>query len=193
MVELVPGRERIFFDWVTAAEVEAAIKHEHIAFPPDEADSPEQFRYRFKHAKHLFLGAFAASDQAKGRKLIGHVCGTQSPLTYYTKESMSVHVASSPSICVHSVVLLESYQKKGIGLQMMREYLLRIQRQISSSEGEYRHGKPERVLLVTHDEVRPFYEKAGFICKGKSDVALGQGVWYEMSYPLKQSSSSTSK
>ncbi|KAF5360349.1 hypothetical protein D9756_004428 [Leucocoprinus leucothites] len=192
-MELVPAHEQIIFDYVTAAELEVAIKHEHIAFPPDEADSPEQFRYRFKHARHLFLGAFTVSAQTKGRKLIGHVCGTQSPVTYYTKESMSVHVPSSPSICVHSVVLLESYQKKGIGLQMMREYLLRIQRQNSTLEAENRQGKPERVLLVTHDDVRPFYEKAGFICKGKSDVVLGAGMWYEMSYPLKPSGSNPSK
>ncbi|KXN81928.1 hypothetical protein AN958_03394 [Leucoagaricus sp. SymC.cos] len=184
-MEVLPAVENIFFDYVTAAEVDDAIKHEHFAFPPDEADSPEQFRYRFKHARFLFLGAFTTSEQTKGRKLIGHVCGTQSPLTYYTKESMSVHVPSSPSICVHSVVLLESYRKKGIGIQMLREYLLRIQRQNSTPQGENLLGKPQRVLLVTHDNVRPFYEKAGFICKGKSDVVLGAGVWYEMSFDLK--------
>jgi hypothetical protein len=74
---------------------------------------------------------------------------------------------------------------------MMREYLLRIQRQNLSSEGENLRGKPERVLLVTHDDVRPFYEKAGFSCKGKSDVVLGAGVWYEMSSSLKPNSSNS--
>jgi hypothetical protein len=68
---------------------------------------------------------------------------------------------------------------------MMREYLVGIQRQNSSFQGENLDGKPERVLLVTHDDVRLFYEKAGFVCKGKSDVVLGAGVWYEMSFDLK--------
>lgn len=74
---------------------------------------------------------------------------------------------------------------------MMREYLLRIQRQSSSPEGENLLGKPERVLLVTHDDVRPFYEKAGFICNGRSDVVLGAGVWYEMSFSLKPNCSNS--
>lgn len=145
-------------------------------------------RYRFNHAPHLFLGAFvqspSASGKAKGRRLIGHICSTQSSLTYYTKESMSVHVPFSPSICIHSVCLLESYRRKGIGLKMMQEYLARVQ-QYCSTEEVLSRGKPNRVLLVTHDEVRPFYEQAGFVCKGRSDVVLGKGVWYEMSLEIR--------
>jgi len=153
------------------------------AFPPDEADSPDQFRYRFNHAPHLFLGAFepspSASGKPKGRRLIGHICSTQSPLSYYTKESMSIHVPFSRSICIHSVCLLESYRRKGVGLKMMQEYLSRVQQYCLTDE-VFSKGKPDRVLLVTHDDVRPFYEQAGFVCRGRSDVVLGKGVWYEM-------------
>lgn len=100
---------------------------------------------------------------------------------------MSVHVPFSPSICVHSVCLLESYRRRGIGLKMMREYLSRIQR-YSRSEEVISKGVPERILLITHDDTRPFYEKAGFYCRGKSDVVLGAGVWYEMCFDLKPES-----
>lgn len=96
---------------------------------------------------------------------------------------MSIHVPSSPSICVHSVCLLESYRRKGIGLRMMQEYLSRVQR-YRSREDVALKDKPECILLVTHDDVRPFYEKVGFVCKGKSDVVLGTGVWYEMCLDL---------
>jgi hypothetical protein len=34
MVELIPTGENIFFDYVTAAEVEDAIKHEHLGAHP---------------------------------------------------------------------------------------------------------------------------------------------------------------
>ncbi|KAF9448529.1 acyl-CoA N-acyltransferase [Macrolepiota fuliginosa MF-IS2] len=188
MVEVTPASETVFFDYVTAAEVHDAADHERKAFPPDEADSPEQFRYRYTHAGHLFLGAFVPSpSQPKGRRLVGHICSTQSPLTYYTKESMSVHVPFSASICVHSICLLGSYRRKGIGMKMIREYLSRI-RDYCSSEELVSKGKPERVLLLTHSDVRPFYEKAGFACTRKSDVVLGTGVWYEMCLDLKADS-----
>ncbi|EKM78072.1 hypothetical protein AGABI1DRAFT_42523 [Agaricus bisporus var. burnettii JB137-S8] len=143
-------------------------------------------RYRFTHAKQLFLGAFISSRSSsgqmkEGRKLIGHVCGTQSPLTYYTKESMSDHIPFSPSICIHSVCLLEPYRKKGIGSRMMREFISRRSDVVNLIE-----GKPERLLLLSHGDMRRFYERLGFMCKGKSDVVLGREVWYEMRLDLER-------
>lgn len=130
----------------------------------------------------------------EGRKLIGHVCGTQSPLTYYTKESMSDHIPFSPSICIHSVCLLEPYRKKGIGSRMMREFISRVRQYPSRSSSSSKRsdvvnlieGKPERLLLLSHGDMRRFYERLGFMCKGKSDVVLGREVWYEMRLDLER-------
>lgn len=145
-------------------------------------------RYRFAHASHLFLGAFvpiiSRSGHPRGRKLIGHVCGTQSALDDYTKESMSIHTPYSPSICVHSVCLVESFRSKGIGSRMMREYFSRVQWYRFTQDVSRR--KPKRILLLCHDEKKRFYEKLGFVCKGKSDVVYGAGVWYEMHFNLDQ-------
>ncbi|EKM75479.1 hypothetical protein AGABI1DRAFT_79781 [Agaricus bisporus var. burnettii JB137-S8] len=187
-VEAMSNVDKVFFDYVTAEEVEDAAKHEQQVFPAGEADTPEQFRYRFAHARHLFLGAFvpiiSRSGHPRGRKLIGHVCGTQSALDDYTKESMSIHTPYSPSICVHSVCLVESFRSKGIGSRMMREYFSRVQWYRFTQDMSRR--KPKRILLLCHDEKKRFYEKLGFVCKGKSGVVYGAGVWYEMHFDLDQ-------
>jgi GNAT superfamily N-acetyltransferase len=98
---------------------------------------------------------------------------------------MSIHVPHSPSICVHSVCLLESYRKKGIGSRMMREFYSRV-RKYRSTLDTLLKSKPKRILLLCHDDTRHFYETLGFVCKGKSNVVYGPGVWYEMHLGLDQ-------
>lgn len=41
-------------------------------------------------------------------------------------------------------------------------------------------GKYERILLITHEELRKFYERAGFEWIGQSDVVHGVRPWFEM-------------
>lgn len=36
------------------------------------------------------------------------------------------------------------------------------------------------MLLITHEELRTLYEKAGFVWLGKSAVVHGAKPWYEM-------------
>jgi GNAT superfamily N-acetyltransferase len=85
---------------------------------------------------------------------------------------------------------LESYRKKGIGSRMMKEFLSRVRqyRSTASKRSDVVNlpieGKLERILLLSHDDVRRFYERLGFVCKGKSDVVLGREVWYEMRLDL---------
>lgn len=87
---------------------------------------------------------------------------------------MSTHVPSSSSVCIHSVCVSPDHRHKGIALGLLREYISRL-------EVAQIHGAPyQRILLITHEELRPLYEKAGFEFIGESAVVHGPRPWYEM-------------
>ena len=91
---------------------------------------------------------------------------------------MSNHVAGSSSVCIHSVCVAKSQRRKGIALQLLKEYITRL------STTSARGSPYKRVLLIAHEELRPLYEKAGFTWLGKSDVTHGSRPWYEMRLDL---------
>lgn len=87
---------------------------------------------------------------------------------------MSAHVPSSPSVCIHSVCVSQKHRRSRIGLNLVKEYISRFQ---AAREA----GLPyERILLITHENLRGFYEKGGFEWIGKSNVVHGSEPWYEM-------------
>ncbi|KAI0051600.1 Mss4-like protein [Auriscalpium vulgare] len=134
-----------------------------------------RFRYRHSHAPELFLGAFISQNGQK-RTLIGYVDGTLSPSPTLTHESMSTHVPGSRSVCIHGVCVDSSYRHRGIATALLKEYLRRLE----GANKESGETKYERALLIVHEDIRAFYEGAGFEWVGKSDVVHGSKPWYEM-------------
>lgn len=92
---------------------------------------------------------------------------------------MSTHVAGSTSVCIHSVCVAPSHRHKRVGLALLKEYVRRLEQ--AQSEGL---GFLERILLITHDDLRGFYEKAGFEWLGRSSVVHGSKPWFEMRFNL---------
>lgn len=87
---------------------------------------------------------------------------------------MSTHVLNSSSVCIHSVCVSAAHRKQGTGLRLLKEYISRLQ-------NARKAGQPyQRVLLITHEELRSFYEKAGFEWLGVSSVVHGTKPWYDM-------------
>lgn len=129
-------------------------------------------RYRQAQAGDLFLGAYIPN--ANGRELVGYVCATLSPSMSLTHESMATHVPGSASVCIHSVCVAKNHRRKQIALNLLKEYISRLETARTA-------GKPyERVLLITHELLRQLYERAGFEWAGKSNVVHGSEPWYEM-------------
>ena len=134
-------------------------------------------RYRQSQAPELFLGAYLPGPDGTGRTLIGYVCSTLSPDTTLTHESMSKHVPGAKSVCIHSVCVAQEHRKKHFGLNLVKEYVRRL-----AEAGQY-----DRVLLIAHEELRAFYEKAGFEFVGQSAVVHGARPWFEMRKNLSSS------
>lgn len=102
--------------------------------------------------------------------LIGYVCSTLSSDDSLTHASMSTHVSGAPSVCIHSVCVSPDHRRKHIGLNLVSEYISRLEK-----SGLYR-----RILLIAHEDLRAFYEKAGFEWIGPSAVVHGARPWYEL-------------
>ncbi|KAF8954808.1 hypothetical protein BDZ97DRAFT_367269 [Flammula alnicola] len=200
----VPSMSDIIFDYVPAEDLSAALELERAGFTPEEAGTETTFRYsyaipinqtnllmnfRFRqsHAPQLFLGAYQSGTES--RTLIGYVCATQSPESSLTHDTMTKHVPDSSSVCIHSVCVAPSYRSKGVGLALLKEYFVRLERARSEGTATW-----ERVLLIAHDDLVPFYEKAGFENAGKSSVVHGSLPWFEMrrilTSPLKSTTES---
>jgi GNAT superfamily N-acetyltransferase len=124
-------------------------------------------RFRQSKAPLLFLGAFQPD-----RVLIGFVVSTLSSAITLSHESMSSHEAAGTSVCIHSIVVKPSLRRRGIATALLREYVQRV-----SSEQRL---AVDRFLLITHEELRPLYELAGFEWVGLSSVKHGSRDWFEM-------------
>ncbi|TBU28857.1 hypothetical protein BD311DRAFT_627114, partial [Dichomitus squalens] len=159
----------IFYDLVSASEVEDAHKK---GSPEDEAGSLETFRYRQSQAPEFFLDAYVPTGS--GRRLIGYICSTSSADTTLTHASMSKHIPGSSLVCIHSVCVALEHRRQKVGLGLLQEYVSRL----STSRND---SKPDaRILLISHEELRSFYEQAGFEWVGQSAVVHGSQPWFEM-------------
>ncbi|KAF9524930.1 Mss4-like protein [Crepidotus variabilis] len=142
-------------------------------------------RLRQSQAGDLFLGVYTKKDTEStnaSRKLIAYVCSTLSPDTTLTHHSMSTHIPNSSSVCIHSVCVAKSHQRNGVGLALLREYIKRLEAASQQNPDKY-----QRILLITHEELKIFYECAGFEWVGKSSVVHGSKPWFEMRRDLTSS------
>ncbi|CDO75380.1 hypothetical protein BN946_scf184335.g6 [Trametes cinnabarina] len=92
---------------------------------------------------------------------------------------MSNHVPGSPTICIHSVCVHTDYRHSQVGLNLVKEFVSRAER--AAREG----ASYECITLIAHEELRGFYEKAGFEWIGLSSVVHGSRPWYEMRRELR--------
>ncbi|KAI0691418.1 Mss4-like protein [Cytidiella melzeri] len=166
----------IVYDLVDTSRVSDAHAIEVASFPPEEAGSLEKFQYRQQHAPELFLGAYIPTPG--GRILAGYVCSTLSSSEHLTHESMDEHEPSGTSVCIHAVCVALIHRHRGIALGLLKDYISRL-------EKARQNGAPYiRILLITHENMRSLYEKAGFEWLGKSEVVHGPEPWYEMGKTL---------
>ncbi|KAI0071309.1 acyl-CoA N-acyltransferase [Panus rudis PR-1116 ss-1] len=176
----------VMYDLLTPQDIDAAYAIERAGYPPDEAASLEAFRYRQQNAPDLFLGAYIPSSDGSSRTLIGYVCSTLSPSSTLTHESMSKHIPASSSVCIHSVCVHPDYRRKGIAVNLLKEYIRRLEEAKRKGTVPY-----ERILLIVHEELRGLYEKAGFDWVGPSQVVHGSRPWFEMRRTLAQADASS--
>ena len=87
---------------------------------------------------------------------------------------MDEHDPAGSSVCVHAVCVSREHRRKGIALNLLKEYIAKLE---TARQGGASY---ERVLLITHEPMRQLYERAGFEWLGPSAVVHGPDPWFEM-------------
>ncbi|KAI5303574.1 Heat shock protein ssb1 [Ascosphaera pollenicola] len=185
-----------FVQLLSFADLEDCVKVEE-AFPPHERCSKEKLRYRLTRCPELSLGLFSLppkSEWKDGQRperatLVAHIIATRTnslmvtdksmdiPEDWESKSSMSLssepavgHEEGGLTIAIHSLAVLQEHQGKKLGSTLMKAYLQRIKEAATA----------ERVALIAHDHLIPFYESFGFCNKGRSACQFGGGGWFDM-------------
>lgn len=126
--------------------------------------------------------------------LLGHILSTKSTNTSVKDADMDVpdsnssasevpigHSVEGRTVCVHSLAVLPAYQRRGLGKTLMKAYLQRMESA----------GVADRVALLAHKDMVPFYESLGFVETGTSEVKFAGGGWSDMVHDLKMEQEST--
>ncbi|GAA5995391.1 polyamine acetyltransferase [Rhodotorula paludigena] len=154
------------YSLVHADDIPSAFELETAGFPEDEAASLESLENRQHNAGNLFLGAYTSSP----RQLVGYVCSTLTASPTLTHDSMSTHDPHGAYVAIHSVCVDSAQRGKGVASSLLKEYLARLDSQPAV----------QGARLITHEELVPLYQRAGFALVGPSEVQHGPRPWLEM-------------
>ncbi|KOS37552.1 hypothetical protein ACN38_g11652 [Penicillium nordicum] len=181
-----------FVQLLSASNVEDCVKVEE-AFPEQERCSHDKFIYRLTRCPELSLGLFTLPLLAEGEikprpTLVGHIIATRTSEPLVTDRSMRLpanwknerwsvedgqfvgHEEGGSTIAIHSLAVDPAHQGKQVGSTLMKSYIHRIREaQIA-----------ERIAIIVHDHLIPFYESFGFESRGPSKCQFGGGGWVDM-------------
>ncbi|KAL2012498.1 hypothetical protein VTN00DRAFT_23 [Thermoascus crustaceus] len=185
-----------FVQLLSLSNVDDCVKVEE-AFPENERCSKEKFIYRLTKAPELSLGLFTLptkeADEPKPRAtLVGHIIATRTEAPRVTDASMALppdwqskpknssanghaseplgHQEQGGTIAIHSLAVLPEHQGKKVGTTLMKSYIQRIKDAMIA----------DRLALLTHEPLVPFYESLGFENRGPSQCTFGGGGWIDM-------------
>lgn len=94
----------------------------------------------------------------------------KSSLPASAEEEPLGHQDIGGTICVHSLAVAPGFQKLGLGSVLMKSYLQRIKDSKSA----------DRIALLAHAHLVPFYSGLGFVNMGPSPVTSCGGNWNNM-------------
>ncbi|KAJ2743584.1 hypothetical protein GGH94_005585 [Coemansia aciculifera] len=140
------------------SEVHIAHGLESACYSSDEGASLETMLYRYKHAQHLFLGAF------NGQTLVGYIMATQASGPLVTHKSMSTHDPLGTTVCIHSVCVSPQWQRQGVASMLLKKYTEMMQD---------RKGI-RRLAMLSRMDLVPLYQRNGYKCLGPSNVTHGK-------------------
>ncbi|KAJ5914310.1 hypothetical protein N7504_003193 [Penicillium tannophilum] len=189
-----------FVQLLSTSNVEDCIAVEN-AFPEAERCSRDKFVYRLTRCPELSLGLFTLplyGDQPKPRAtLVGHIIATRTSEPTVTDRSMRLpsewknerwsfegneavgHEEGGRTIAIHSLAVLPEHQGKQIGSTLMKSYIHRIREALIA----------DRIAIIAHDHLVPFYESFGFENHGPSKCQFGGGGWVDLVLELGNESS----
>jgi len=197
---------------LTLADLESCVKLEEAAFPEHERTSREKIIYRFTKCGELSLGLFTSSGPDSATReastaesanptysstpnhkaiMLAHIIAAKCTTPVVTDDAMALppdwespspksdrlgHREEGRTLAIHALAVLPGYQRKGLGQTIVKSYVQRMEAS----------GVADRVALLCHDHLIPFYESCGFENKGKSEAQAYGGGWNDMVLELEK-------
>ncbi|KAJ5907672.1 hypothetical protein N7495_000354 [Penicillium taxi] len=181
-----------FVQLLSASNVDDCVEVEK-AFPEAERCSRDKFLYRLNRCPELSLGLFTLplKDDTKPKPrptLVAHLIATRTSETLVTDRSMQLptnwqneilstkdgkvigHEVGGRTIAIHSLAVLPEHQGKRVATTLMKSYINRIQDACIA----------DRISIIAHDNLVPFYESLGFKSQGPSECQFGGGGWVDL-------------
>ena len=133
------------------------------------------------------MGIFEVAEDNDG-SLLAMIHATRTSSTYASDASMAIgsHEPDGATVAIHSLCVHPGWRAKGLGTRIIKEYITRM--------GQVKGV--ERIALIAHDELVPFYERyssffiawsncrSGFVNQGISESKHGGVTWYNCVYSL---------
>ncbi|KAK0352537.1 hypothetical protein LTR91_020881 [Friedmanniomyces endolithicus] len=85
-------------------------------------------------------------------------------------EAVAGHREAGRTLAIHSLAILPQYQRHGLGRTLLQAYLQRMES----------HAIGDRAALIAHEGLVAFYERFGFVNRGRSGVEFAGGGWWDM-------------
>lgn len=144
---------------------------EHACFPPEEAASRESLKQRLEvFPNHFWL----LERDGKLVSMVNGMVTDESELKDDLYENAGLHNESGQWQMLFGVETDPQFRKKGYASILMKEV-------IKDCTNDSRNG----IILTCLEEYIPFYEKLGFVNKGKSSSRHAGKTWYQMELDLK--------
>ncbi|XP_070555847.1 uncharacterized protein [Ptychodera flava] len=168
---MTTGECNVEFRPVTENEIDRAHEIEKSCFRVEEVIEKDTFMRSHHHTKELFLGCYDNGE------LVGYILGSRYHKDSYEPESMQRCVDGGKVVCVHTVCLVQTERRKGVGSKLMQKYIEMLRKTFSDLDG---------IVLVSKKNLFPFYTKLGYKIRGPANITFGTDPRYELWYDLKE-------
>jgi len=152
---------------------------------PDVADklSKENSYSEANEQEDTDLDELPSKTSVTKETLVGHIIATKILAQSITNASMELpsssdptagHIEGSRVVGIHSLVIDPEWQGKNLGTLLMHDYIQKLSNQ----------DLGDKVVIIAHKELIPFYEKIGFNNLGESDCKFAGSAWYDLAIDL---------
>lgn len=135
-------------------------------FPEAEAAGKESLEQRIRSFPESF---FVAAIDGEIIGLINGCVTNETVIVDELYENTALHLLDGDYQTIFGIDVMPDYRKQGIGAQLMNHM-------IEASRAAGRKG----VILACKKELVRYYEKFGYVNKGKSKSTHGGAEWYDM-------------
>ncbi|KAH7152941.1 acyl-CoA N-acyltransferase [Dactylonectria macrodidyma] len=199
---------------LSVRDLEKCVAVETAAFPPEEAASREKIEYRLSTFSDICFGLFLRGSPSspvrlpdsipylseapvpEDGELVAHTLATRSTVQVVRDVDMELpsewktnpqagpklgQVLDGRTVAQHALAVSPKYQRSGLGKAIMRSYITHV--------GET--GTADRISILAHDTLVPYYESMGFRNLGKSESTYAGATWYDLAYEFSPSSTAS--